>query len=357
MEDEEVDVIVAATVVGSVDTLENWDLTVDGARAFDADGVADDVTTGITGTASFDIVAEGDGDDLELSRSTDSPDEGTLVLDESDSVEEMIFSFELDADDSDRDLTVNDITVDVAISSTTGEIDDVVEDFYLMIDGERFDAETYVGNNDTAAVDFDIDGDVEIAAGELVTVEVFAEFSEMETDSLYQGVTITASTDQTDIDAEGADDIVVGGSDQDGEAQTLRSTGLYAADAPSTETDSEDGVGTFEFTFELTAIEEDMYVSQTAATSFDWTVTGGSATTSATLQSDAEVVSGFFEVSAGQSEEFTLVVTVDPSAAGSYYVTLDDITYKIDGVGNPNQTYTLTPTSEWDTSAVSIAAS
>ncbi len=77
----------------------------------------------------------------------------------------------------------------------------------------------------------------------------------------------------------------------------------------------------------------------------------------ATLQSVAEEVGAYYEIAAGSSEEFTLVVTVDPTAAGSFYVTLDDVTYRIDSTSAADTVYTFTPSNEWDTSAVSISAS
>jgi hypothetical protein len=59
----------------------------------------------------------------------------------------------------------------------------------IEIDGESFGAEDFDGSTDSEAVDFDVDGDVTIAAEEAVEVSVVVEFEDMDGDSVLQGVT------------------------------------------------------------------------------------------------------------------------------------------------------------------------
>lgn len=348
MEDEEVTIVVGVTMqssidgVGSSDT-ETWNVAVGEIRFVDADDVTttednvgdqEDLDGSYTATAEFVIEEAGAGDELDLKASADEPDEQTLQLSESDSEEFEIFAFMLDADDSDGDIELDSITVDVEISSTTGAIDDLVSDFRIEIDGESFDAESYVGTGDTAAIEFDIDGDVTIEAGESATVVVFADFDEMESDSQYQGTTITASVDTTDVVAEGTEDITVGGSNQDGEAQTLRSEGIVIGTEVETSTDTQgddDTTGIFEIEFDVTALEGDFYINDAASTAasngVQFAVQGATTTMTASgvLASTADDDSGAFFIADGETETFTLTVTVDPAAAGQFRVALTEV--------------------------------
>lgn len=334
-EGEQVEVVVAATVAGSVDGVDldpTWDISLDEIRYFDADGVASDEDIS-TDAAEFTIVEEGEGEELELASSSEEPDAETIVLDENDSTDGLIFAFELDADDSEGDIELNELTVDIEISSTTGAIEDVVEDFYVEIDGETFDAETYNDDGATTSVSFDIDGDVVIDAESTVTVMVYAEFSEMDSDSDYQGVTITASIDEDDVDAEGVDDINVAGTPQTGKAQTLRSEGITAEfNDDDSETDVNGNTATFTFVVDVTAVGDDAVLT---AADFNYTVdepaTTSSPTVNVVLDADNnadEDPAGTFTIDDGETSEmtFTVYVTTDSTGdAGLYTVTLDDV--------------------------------
>jgi hypothetical protein len=87
-EDEEVDIIVAVTVVNNVDGADDddtndWTIDFTDARVFDADGVA--VNENIAEPAvSFEIVEEGDGDELDLRSSSQDPDQATIAVSEGD---------------------------------------------------------------------------------------------------------------------------------------------------------------------------------------------------------------------------------------------------------------------------------
>ena len=342
MEDEEITVIVAVSVQNNIDGVSDGvDVEVRALSMRFVDG--DDVTSTETSygdmeddytgaSADFTIDEEGAGDDLDLASSSDEPDARTLALDENDNEEYEIFAFELDADDSDGDIDINEIVIDMVLSSTTGAIDDVVNDFRIEIDGESFNAESYVGTASTTSVTFDIDGDFTVEAGETATVVVFAEFEDMDSASLYQGVTITASVDKTDIDAEGVEDITIGGSDQNGEAQTLRSVGLSADfDAAASDTSTSGNTLTMEFVVDVTAFGEDLVLT---AADFNYATSvpaGATPTINVTLDATSpadEDPAGTFTLDEGDSAEYTFTVyitTLDAGDAGLYTVTLEDV--------------------------------
>jgi hypothetical protein len=339
MEDEEIEVVVAVTVMNNLDInaeLGDWNLYALSMRFFDADGVATtedrgDLQDDFSGTtADFEILAEGDGEELELARSNDDPDETTLMAD--DDEDYGIFAFELEADDSEGDIEIDTISIDVVISSSTGALDDVISDFYIEIDGDKFDAESYTGTGDTATLVFDVDGDFVVDAGDTATVMLYAEVDEMDDASDYQGVTITASLDTDQVIAEGVEDITVGGSDQDGESHPIRSTGI---DVDYNESDSDTSVNgntlTFEFVMDVTAFGEDSVLDKSY---FDYTLdVGAVATGSITTSLDAvdpadEDPLGTFTLNDGESAEYVFTVRVTTAAAnqaGVYEVILNDV--------------------------------
>ena len=346
MDGEELEITVGATVMNNLDTAElgNWDLYALSMRYFDADGVAitedadgdlsgneNPITGGIA--ADFEIQAEGSEDELDLSRSSQDPDETTLMAD--DDEDYGIFAFELDADDSEGDIEIDTIFVDVLLAltgSSTEELDDVISDFYIEIDGEEFSAESYVGTTDAVTLEFDIDGDFVVDAGDTATVMLYSEVDEMDDASDYQGVTITASLDTGQVIAEGVEDVPVEGSDQDGESHPIRSTGI---DVDYNESDSDTSVNgntlTFEFVMDVTAFGEDSVLDKS---DFDYTlVVGAVATGSITTSLDAvdpadEDPIGTFTLNDGESAEYVFTVRVTTAAAnqaGVYEVILNDV--------------------------------
>lgn len=363
MEDEELVIEVAATIVGSVDdagsaTLADWDLTAEAIRFIDADDVTTtDNSTGDLGgaaTAEFTIDTVGAGDDLDLETSSEDPDESTIALDTDNNVEETIFAFELSAEDSDRDIDLNEVVVHVVISGGATNVDDLVNDFRLEIDGTSYDAESYTGTGVGADITFDINGDETIAKDEVVTATLFADFEDME--AADEGSTITASTSPSDIDAEGADDVTVDGSTITGETHTLRTEGLdvtFVSDS-TTKTFTADETGEkdkvkYTVVFKVAAIGDSMYLDRTvtrddttaggsAGDGFMWATTTDSTTgttsVSATVSAsdtDSDDTATQFYIAEGEERTFTMNVTLEAGIDGVAAVKVTAINWDTDG--------------------------
>ena len=352
MEDAEVEILIGASMQNNLDAdeLTDWSLYATEIRFFDADGVAttengrddlsgNDSTISSENSADFEAVPEGDGDELELRSSSADPDETTIIVDENDTTDAMFFAFDLDASDSDGDVELNSVFVNVTIStnasSTAEGIDGLVRDFYIEIDGDKFKAESYTGTGTTARVEFDIDGDYVIDAGDRVTVEVFAEFEEMDGNSGFQGTTINGSVVQADIDAEAAEDInVEGSSTVAGEFHPVRSEGISVEfDEDRSETSTNGNTVTFTYVVEVTAVGDDQTI---AIADFNDTIVdpAGSPTPTIARTLDArgggvdEVSPDVFEIDESQTATFTFKVFVTTDAAGDaglYSITLDNI--------------------------------
>jgi peptidoglycan hydrolase-like protein with peptidoglycan-binding domain len=370
MEDESVTIVVVASIAGSVDstgsaTLADWDIYAAELRYVDADGVTttdsdtdeleDGSNTSVSGdSAGFTIDAAGASDDLNLEDSDANPDTGTLQLSSNDNTEEAIFAFDLSADDSDGDVVLDNlvsvtVTVATTAASVGDDMDNLVSDFRLEIDGTSYDAESYTGSGLTATIDFDINGDETIAEGETVTAVLYADFNEMATAD--EGSSIFASVATAAIDAEGEESgetITVDGSTITGNTLTLRTTGVdvqYVSDSVSADENSDatttDNAADFTLKFTVEAFDDTVYLpfganSSTTImtdgvgysivdTNTNTIVTTGTKVAGVTSSADTEDNS--FKV-AGSAETFTLTVNFDPAASGSYMLRLDTIHYK-----------------------------
>lgn len=386
MEDEEVEILIGATVAGSVDDLnggtaglgQNWSVEVNGVRYFDADGVAtDDDTTGdmdeFGGSAveaDFEILEAGEGEELTFSLGDNNPDSTDIVVDEDDTTDGVtIMEYTIEAEEN--DIEINELSV--AIETGTANVANVIDDVYLVIDGEEFDAE----NNGTAATSttftFDIDGDVVIDDGEEVTVEVVVDINEQDTNYAVSGETLRARVSSTladATDAEGADDLdasQISGSAV-GDLHTLVSEGIVVpVDGVTTETDAtgdNNQTGEFTIEFEVTAVEGDFYIVENAGASVTTGVqflvetAAGTSTASGVLASTAdEDTDGVFTVRDGETETFTLTVTVDTNTTTQARVTLTEVNWSADEDGDgAEDAYIPTPASDFRTGYQNINA-
>lgn len=368
MEDEEVVITVAATINDNLEAAElgEWDVKAVSVRYFDADGVA--TTEGeyssmvSSDVATFTIEVEGAGDDLDLKSSTNDIDATTLALEEDEATEHEVFIFKLDADDSDGDLTIEGLTIDLALGSTTRDLNEVVKDVMVEIDGETFSAEDFDGSTDTEAVDFDINGDVTIEAGEEVEVTVTVEFEDMDDTSTLQGVTLTASVDTTDVDVEGesGETVTLGGSDQSGDAHVLRSQGLVLELTSITETESTKSVGSsdldygkFVYKFEATAFGDDFYMDEDSdIVNFVLEIDGVASTTgyTATLDiADADDAStADFMIAKGEVATFTLTIETNTGHQGEAQVRVTSVDYSAADDATEELNVTATPADDWE---------
>lgn len=381
MEDEEVEVTVAATIAGSVDDAGvsdegDWTLTATEVRYFDADGVAedDDTTDELpSASAAFEIVEEGEGEELKFGTASSNPDATDIVVDTDDSTDGVtILEYTIEAQEGDIELNTLFVKVDTSATSSS-----VIDDIALEIDGQSFDAENSASTTgNTTTFEFDIDGDVTIDADDEVTVAVVVDLKSQESstnvDRYSNGTTIEANVTSVErdlTDAEGADDIDTFSGSASGESHTLVAEGIVIpVDGVEATTDTQgenDTIGKFTIEFEVTAVEGDFYIKElategtSATTGVEFSVDGGTATSSGVLSSTAdEDTSGVFTVREGETETFTLTVTVDPSATGQYRVQLGNVNYTSDEDGiTSTEAYTPTPAQDFRTGYETVQGS
>jgi hypothetical protein len=379
MEDEELDITVAVTLQGSVDTADQdtYDVSVNAMRWEDADGVVetDNDTTQpseeFDDTVDFTIVEAGADDELIVKTSTSDIDGTTLqVEDDSKSDFMSVFVFDLDTDDSVNDIELNEVAVTVTLVGD--QYGDVVDDAELVIDGvtiDNFTASTSVNGLVTDLV-FDVDGDVTIDAGDRVAAELRLRFKAL----AIEGTTVEGSVTSAQasaIDAQGADDLDNTSPDQltgsaTGDAHTLRTAGvnvsIESVDADVTVGDSAtDDYATYVIEVEVTAFEQDVYLSTNPATSLSYVLENGASvvaatgTRSVTITSTGDEVGSTFEITEGSTETLTFTVTYTPGVAQTAArMQVNSLTFGSTSGTPTGQSWTASPEEDYRTAVVTM---
>lgn len=361
-EGETAEFTVAVTVANSVkNTPETWTVYIDtdGIRAVDGAGIQNYIGDA-SETVDFEINEEGEDDELIVKASSNDPKASTLQVEDNKKSGWMnIFTFRLDTDDSVNDITVDKIPVTITVANDT--FGDIVNDLRLVIDGDEYDDWSYATGtaaSNTVVVLFDLDDELVIDAGDEVEAELEVEFKAL----AVEGSTISAQVtgnNADNIDAEGADtlDATQLSGAASGKTHTLRTSGIQVdLESKSAVVTAVDGAtndyATFRIEFDVTAFEQDVYISTNVATATTWEVQdssgadlAGTGTSTPTFDSTADVDGDYFVVDQGQTETFTLEVTYLPGVANQA-ARLQLLTVEFAATG-------VDPTSTWDAEPLS----
>lgn len=326
-EDDKVNLYVAVKTLSTVDdTAALFDVKATQIRYIDESGMS--ISDTLSHTETFGFGDQGEDDKLSIKSSSDNPIASTLkVEDNNDSDEYMVLAFRLEADEDGSDIMLNELPVAFTISNNGGDIDsvtagtqttanieDIIDQVMVDIDGEKFEADldgtgnlTLGVGSATFTVDFDED-DVVIEAGDIVDVEVYVTFKEQ--DGNYNNAAkISAQVTASSIDAEG-DDTLSGGSlsgTASGKTHTLDIAGAVVDNFGW----SVNSTGAFiDFTFDVESEDEDFVVNIADIIAND-TITG-----------NATVAAPVLSVTGGDADENT---------PGAIYTVLagDDATFQV----------------------------
>jgi len=371
MEDEDLDITIAATFQDNVDSSDRGDFNVDvtGMRWFDADGVAETETDSSIDVdpVQFTLEQAGSDDEIIVKTSANDPDDATLQLKDDKKSDFMhVFSFDIDTDDSTNDIELDTVVVNVA--TTGAAYATLVDDAELEIDGTTIDDVTVTANGSGAVLTFDVDGDVTIDAGDRVEAKLNLKFKALSA----EGATIKASIASGAIDGEGAEDETSTGAASGG-THTLRSTGLAveldSTSAVVTTTDGNDNdYATYKIVMDVTAFEQDVYLPINSA-STTWKLVDGNgndlvvpaASTTVVIDSSAEEAGegdSFFQINEGETESVTVTVTFSPGASSPITGRLQLVSLTFDNNGDTDptgdQSWSALPANTYRTSVVTV---
>lgn len=336
-----------------------------GVRIIAADGLGTNIAQ--SSPPSTIIVGSedvGDSDELVVKSSNRDFDSYTIGVDSDRTSDNYpVFIWQLDASDSPNNITVHNVVVTVELSSSTYEA--IVDDATLVVNDLRFN-DIVVNNGDSsiATLDFDTDGLLSVGAGEIKEAELWLRFNALELGN--EGATVQAITQAANYSAEGIDDLALSqlfGSAA-GDTHTLRTQGIEVfPGSTSAVMTSVDGDGndyaTFEIEVEITAFEQDVYISTNPDVSIDFSLQDGAGSPvpigqqTAVLTSSADEVGSYFEIPEGQTETLSLQVTYQPGTTQSARLRLNSISFN-DVASAPDQVQTTLPQTDYRTSIVTI---
>lgn len=349
--DESGELVVAVSGVSNLDSddaTDTWTLEFESVRFADAQGgIITDTSTGdindATGrTFSFENFATAADLEFKVSKGDEEINDARSIAVSSttntDNVE--ILSFEVEVEGN-SDVTVDDLAVDFG-TSTGDLLTDLISGAELVVDGEVIGSESITSAyNDDGIVVFDsLDWTVE--AGDTIEVIVRVDMQELNTGTFAAGATLSASVDPDnaswDVEDENGDDLVAG--DKSGSATSDAhgffadgiQVGFVSVDEEIVAGDSaDDDYVKLTIKFDVTAFGETIYVDDTMADKIGST-TGGNAydversdgtdvaaaSSTFALSSTADDEGNGFEIQEGETETFTLVVTVQNAATSTF---------------------------------------
>jgi peptidoglycan hydrolase-like protein with peptidoglycan-binding domain len=354
---------------GDIDS-DSWTVDIESIRFDDGAGVTtSDTSTGdIDGMdVAIDFATFSSAADTELKFSKDpsSPGASIVVVDDENNTDDVLLLVGKIRLDGSSDVVIDELPITftssaAAVASTTNSVT-------LKIGGDTFTetVDITVGSLIGSIVFDNLDFTIE--AGETVTFQVLADINDIELNTFDEGdvlrATFTASNrDVMDAENEAGDALLSGertgtitGDYQEfrteGIGLTLLSTGTDA----TTGTSVNDDIGLFTIKFKVTAIGDTVYLSSVATSTtagYLYAVDKGGTATAAGSQSasivnntDTDLTSvGNFAIEDGESEDFTLSVSVPlgtGGTSGQYRLALTGVKWSTSDIVDPfTNTYT-----------------
>ena len=359
-------------------------LAVDSVRYADGVGFTDTIggdtgAGGIEETFGFD---EEETADLDITKSSDSPDSDTLEVhkEDTDSEEYEVLILEFEEESDDVDLTIDDMTFQVtAMDGVTGLAEnEVVRDVFLYNGSKKLDKER---PDSDGVVEFE-DLDFDIAAGdteELTVVLVFKAMDDINAEGASVEVQLMSIDDGEDENGNDENDFY---NNEQPVSDTfyLRSQGVvasednYLAESKPTD-DGTNGNDRAEVTMniELTAFGEDVYVPTSANQAS--TIDGNTAGVVFQVEDDSGVVAvddakinATFVLESGSGKEesntvkigqdastvMSLFISFDPAATGQYRVVILGVGWADSDVATADETTATLPQSDFRTGYVNV---
>jgi hypothetical protein len=343
----------------SVDLAEDWTVALASIRYIDGEGFTDSDTTTAEETFSFEAEETAE---IDITKSSDSPDATTLEVDEDDeSAEEIVFIFEIEEENG-VGLTIDDI--DMVASTTNLDVTTTIDEVILYVDGEEVGSESPTAAGVLAFENLGI----EIDADE--TIEVTAKVVFNGTDDYAEGdsVYLTFGAVSDARDENGNDEGDITGSnpgDFNSDTFTLRSEGLVLELDSMTETETEAAftgdtdTGTFVFEINVSAFGDSFYMDEDVANiDFDLLVDGtaapaASSTAVLDIANADDGTTADYKISKGSSNVvLTLTVETAASVSGSAKVIVNSVAYSADDDITEELTENATPANDWTTDSL-----
>lgn len=264
---------------------DSWTVGINNIRYEDGSGVVttDSGTTGDLGTSTLTVTSAGTGGvamnfvdfataadtELKISKDSDSPEAGIVIVDDSNETEGIVLLSGKLKLSGDSDINIDEIPVTFTVGG--GDVlSDIASNVTLVLDGEEYNENAATAAGAAAGtITFD-NLDFDMSAGDTVDYEVRIDV--YGTDDFNTGSTVTASItsdNRSAFDVENEEGDQVADSDKTGtaigEAQEFRSEGISVELVSTSESVNSDAtLGNYSIKFKVTAIGDDAYVGTQA---------------------------------------------------------------------------------------------
>lgn len=279
----------AVTALNNIDSSDlgsnnSWMATIANIRFQDAQtAVITDSTTGdLPAGRDFNFVSFSSSadTDLRISKSSDSPEDGIVIVDDSDETDNVLLLAGTLRLDGNSDATLDELPV--TFTTSGGSNLNVIASNLILVLGDEEYSENVASalGSPGATITFD-DLDFDIEAGDTVDFEIRADING--TDDYNEGDTITASItsdNRSAMDVENEEGDQIADSDRSGtatgEAQEFRSEGISVSlVSVSDSVNSDATLGTYTIKFKVTAVGDEAYVG-TAVTKYTYALENAS---------------------------------------------------------------------------------
>jgi uncharacterized repeat protein (TIGR02543 family) len=275
-----------------------------------ADGLGTNYSVNSTSTITSNITLYAQwtpAPSLTVSLDSSSPDTSIVMVDDNSSTNDIVMlSFKLKAEDS--DITVSQITVNLAASSTSGNttLEDLLDELSLQIDGEEFTSDAIFNPTNTQNITFSLDTPLIIDDGNTAELRTYANINSLDgnfnqNDSL--------KVDFVDVLAEDSNgDAVTEIGSANGNIQTFMSHGVLTTKISESyvaynELGPTDGI--INLKFEIEAFGEDATINEDASNVLHY-ITGATETGVVITSTNESATGGVFTISDGDVANFTL---------------------------------------------------
>jgi hypothetical protein len=325
---------------GDIDS-DSWTVDLENIRFEDGSGVVTTETgyeiDGMDVPIAFVTFSTSANTEVKFTTEQSSPDAGIIVIDDTDNTDDLVVLVGKLEVEGTSDVVVDELpftltTVGGAnVAAVTGSVT-------LKIDGKTFTESVTTTGATTGTTTFD-NLDLTLTAGKTYTFTVLADINDIDSGNLDEGDTLTVSLtasnrtmsdieneegDQLDTSSERSGTVV-------GEALEFRTNGIKlaldsTATGATTGTSANDDVGLFTIKYKVTAIGDTVYISSLSTTAgVTYSVDkSGTATSSNSISAalvnntDTTLTSvGNYEIEEGQTETFTLSVSVPLGTGGT----------------------------------------
>lgn len=350
---------------GDIDS-DSWAVDLENIRFVDGSGVYTTETgyeiDGMDVGISFVTFSTAADTNLKISVASDSPKEGIVVVDESETTEDVSLLKGKIKLEGTSDVVIDSFPVTFTVTGA-GDLASTTASVKLVIGGEEY-TETITSSGvdeATATITFD-DLDFAIDAGETVEFEVFADIEDTD-GTLDAGDTLQASvtaSNRNSMDVENEQNDQLTSSDKSGTATGkaqqffVNGIGLTLVSVETSNSagqSANDDLGTFKIKYKVTAIGDTIYVSSLVDAKTSAAVTTGKTSvlvergttgttggvtvtlqnvTDTTINDDTGSDTGLFAIEEGESETMLVTATVQlptAGAAGQYRLTLNGVSW------------------------------